>query len=63
MILWAPAQDRGVRATWRLRENSVQVANGTPEQVRGDGTPLRFALPEGTGVSDHWPLHFTLETK
>jgi endonuclease/exonuclease/phosphatase family metal-dependent hydrolase len=63
MILWAPAQDRGVRATWRLRENSVRVANGTPDQVRDDGTPLRFALPEGTGVSDHWPLHFTLETK
>ncbi|HEX6259636.1 MAG TPA: endonuclease/exonuclease/phosphatase family protein [Woeseiaceae bacterium] len=61
MILWAPAQQRSARATWRLRENSVRIANGTGEQVRDDGTPARFALPRGSGVSDHWPLHFTIE--
>lgn len=61
MILWAPAQDRGARATWRLRENSVRVGNGTKDQVRDDGTPARFTLPNGKGVSDHWPLYFTIE--
>jgi hypothetical protein len=63
MILWASAQDRGGRATWRLRDNSVRVANDTPDQVSAEGTPLRFELPEGAGASDHWPLHFTIETK
>jgi endonuclease/exonuclease/phosphatase family metal-dependent hydrolase len=61
MILWAPAQDRGAHATWSLRGNSVRIANRTEEQVRDDGTPARFALPAGRGVSDHWPLHFTIE--
>jgi len=61
MILWAPTQDRGARATWRLREYSVRIANETEEQVSNDGTPSRFALPSGRGVSDHWPLHFTIE--
>ena len=61
MILWAPAQGRGARATWRLRERSVRIANETDEQVREDGTPSRFVLPSGRGVSDHWPLHFTIE--
>jgi endonuclease/exonuclease/phosphatase family metal-dependent hydrolase len=61
MILWAPSQDRSARATWRLRGNSVRIANGTEEQVRDDGTPARFVLPAGSGVSDHWPLHFTIE--
>jgi hypothetical protein len=63
MILWAPAWDRGAHATWDLRENSVRIANAYPQQVRDDGTPARFALPEGRGVSDHWPLHFTIEPK
>jgi len=63
MILWAPSEDRGARATWGLRENSVRVANATAAQVRADGTPFRFELPDGSGVSDHWPLHFTIETK
>ncbi|HUF19341.1 MAG TPA: endonuclease/exonuclease/phosphatase family protein [Burkholderiales bacterium] len=63
MILWAPAQDRGAHATWHFRENSVRIANETAAQVREDGTPARFAMPEGSGVSDHWPLHFTIETK
>jgi len=63
MILWAPAWDRGTHATWDLRDNSVRIANAHPEQVRDDGTPARFALPDGRGVSDHWPLHFTIEPK
>jgi endonuclease/exonuclease/phosphatase family metal-dependent hydrolase len=63
MILWAPAWDRGAHATWDLRENSVRIANAILEQVRDDGTPARFALPDGGGVSDHWPLHFTIEPK
>jgi hypothetical protein len=41
----------------------VRIANAYPEQVRDDGTPARFALPDGRGVSDHWPLHFTIEPK
>jgi hypothetical protein len=63
MILWAPAWDRGTHATWDLREHSVRIANAHAEQVRDDGTPARFALPDGRGVSDHWPLHFTIEPK
>jgi endonuclease/exonuclease/phosphatase family metal-dependent hydrolase len=63
MILWAPAWDRGAHATWDLRENSVRIANAVPPQVRDDGTPARFTLPEAQGVSDHWPLHFTIEPK
>jgi endonuclease/exonuclease/phosphatase family metal-dependent hydrolase len=63
MILWAPAEDRGARATWRLRENSVRIANQTSAQITATGTPARFALPDATGVSDHWPLHFTIEPK
>jgi endonuclease/exonuclease/phosphatase family metal-dependent hydrolase len=63
MILWAPAENRSARATWGIRRNSVRIENGTGAQVREDGTPARFELPEGTGVSDHWPLAVTLEIK
>jgi hypothetical protein len=63
MILWSPGRRRGAQATWGLRENSVRIANDTSEQVQESGTPARFALPEGRGVSDHWPLHFSIETK
>jgi hypothetical protein len=63
MILWAPAENRGAQATWRIRENSVRLANNTAAQVRDDGTPARFEMPGGTGVSDHWPLVVTLEIK
>ncbi len=61
MLLWSTGRDRGAQATWNLRNNSVYVANGTPDQVREDGTPARFSLPEGTGVSDHWPLVMNIE--
>jgi hypothetical protein len=63
MILWSPGRISGAQATWKIRDNSVYVANGTPEQVREDGTPARFQLPEGSGVSDHWPLVMSIELK
>ena len=63
MILWSPASGRGENATWHLRADSVRIANAAPGQVRPDGTPWRFEMPAGSGVSDHWPLVVTIETK
>lgn len=63
MILWSPGEQRGENATWQLRESSVRIANRTGEQVRNDGTPRRFSLPSGTGVSDHWPMAVDIELK
>lgn len=63
MILWSQGVARGENATWSLRETAVWIANNTPEQLRPDGTPKRFSTPEGTGVSDHWPLVATIERK
>jgi endonuclease/exonuclease/phosphatase family metal-dependent hydrolase len=63
MILWSPATDRGENATWELRADSVRIANAAPSQARPDGTPWRFEMPTGRGVSDHWPLVVTIETK
>ncbi len=63
MILWSGGGDSGAQATWNIRNNSVYVANEAPGQVRIDGTPARFQLPEGTGVSDHWPLVMSIESK
>jgi endonuclease/exonuclease/phosphatase family metal-dependent hydrolase len=62
MILWSPTRNRGVDATWRIRADSLWIANKTAAQVSNDGTPARFTLPGGTGVSDHWPLVVTLES-
>jgi endonuclease/exonuclease/phosphatase family metal-dependent hydrolase len=59
MILYSPA--RGTKATWQIRADSVRIANQIPRQVTPDGTPARFNLREGTGVSDHWPLLLTIE--
>lgn len=61
MILWSPAR-KDSDATWRLREGSVQVENHVAAQVHGS-TPARFELPDGSGVSDHWPLLFSIELK
>jgi hypothetical protein len=61
MILWRSGC--GAHATWRLRENGVRIANETVQQVMPDGTPRRFSIPEGTGVSDHWPVVLTVESK
>ena len=55
MILWSPAR-RGENATWHIRADSVQLANMTPAQRKKDGTPARFEVAAGSGVSDHWPL-------
>jgi endonuclease/exonuclease/phosphatase family metal-dependent hydrolase len=63
MILWSPAVDSGENATWQLRADSVRIANAAAGQVRPDGTPWRFEMPAGSGVSDHWPLVVTIETK
>lgn len=63
MILWAPAQNRSEKATWGLRKDSVRIANRGLDQVREDGTPARFSLPDGSGVSDHWPLTISIEMK
>ena len=62
MILWSSGSGRGENATWRMRANSSAIANRTEAQVRADGTPARFEMPGGRGVSDHWPLVFTIET-
>jgi len=61
MILWQPCC--GADATWQIRADSVQIANQTSAQVRDDGTPQRFRVPEGAGVSDHWPVVMVVESK
>ena len=61
MILWRPCC--GNDATWSVRADSVRIANDYPEQSREDGTPRRFRLPEGNGVSDHWPVVLTIESE
>lgn len=63
MILWAQGPDRGEKATWHIRADSVQLVNKTVDQVSAGGTPKRFELPGGEGVSDHWPLEMTIESK
>jgi hypothetical protein len=63
MILWSPATVRSEKTTWQLRADSVRIANAAPAQVRRDGTPWRFEMPGGAGVSDHWPVVVTIETK
>jgi hypothetical protein len=63
MILWSPAADRGENATWELRVDSVRIANDAPGQVRPNGTPWRFEMPAGAGVSDHWPVVVSIESK
>ena len=61
MILWRSCC--GENATWDLRADSVRIANGGAEQMRPDGTPKRFRPADGTGVSDHWPVVLTIESK
>jgi len=63
MILWSPANDSGENATWALRADSVRIANRATGQVRADGTPWRFEMPGGEGVSDHWPVVVVIETE
>jgi len=61
MILWSPAASRGKKTTWKIAADSVRVANRGPGQVTTQATPARFELPDGTGVSDHWPLVLSIE--
>lgn len=61
MILWRACC--GNDATWQVRADSVRIANQYSEQAHADGTPRRFQLPEGTGVSDHWPVVLTIESE
>ena len=61
MILWSRPAQSGAETTWSPVPDSVRLVNGTPEQVTDDGTPARFQLPDGEGVSDHWPLAVTIE--
>ena len=63
MILWSPAVQRGNEATWSIRAGSVAIANQGPHQILQDGTPGRFEVAGATGVSDHWPVVFTIELK
>jgi hypothetical protein len=60
MILFSPA--RGEKTTWNIRADSVQIANQFAPQVTIDGTPAKFKLATGSGVSDHWPLLLTIES-
>ena len=60
IILFSPA--RGEKATWRIRADSVRIANQNPAQVTADGRPNRHDAAAGTGVSDHWPLTAIIET-
>jgi hypothetical protein len=52
-----------VDATWEIRADSIAIANRIAAQVTDAGTPARFELPGGSGVSDHWPLVMTIESK
>ncbi len=63
MILWSHGEASGAQATWNLRDNLSYVANRSPDQVLENGAPARFSLPEGSGVSDHWPLVATIQSK
>ncbi len=61
MILWRSCC--GAHATWQLLENEVWIANKSGQQLMPDGTPRRFNIPDGTGLSDHWPVVIRLESK
>jgi len=59
MILYAEA--RGEKTTWRIRADSVHIANQNIAQVTNDGTPRRYNSAEQAGVSDHWPVVATIQ--
>ena len=59
MVLWRRCC--GENTTWMLRNSPVWIANSLPQQVREDGTPRRFDLQTGLGVSDHWPVVLAIE--
>jgi endonuclease/exonuclease/phosphatase family metal-dependent hydrolase len=55
------SRGRGEKTTWRIRADSVQIANRYSAQVSKEGTPARYSAADRTGVSDHWPLVATIE--
>jgi len=59
MILFSPA--RGENTTWKIRADSVQIANRITAQVSDAGRPLRYDAAQQVGVSDHWPLVLSIE--
>jgi endonuclease/exonuclease/phosphatase family metal-dependent hydrolase len=61
MILWSAGSEPGRGAMWDLRVDKTFVANGARDQVRRNGTPASFQLPQVRGVSDHWPVVVTIE--
>ena len=61
MILFSEA--RGKKTTWLIRADSVRIANRTEAQVTAPGIPLRYNAARQAGVSDHWPLVVTIESK
>jgi endonuclease/exonuclease/phosphatase family metal-dependent hydrolase len=63
LILWSPAKKSGEEATWTIRAGSFAIANEGPGQSTEDHRPAHFELPQGDGVSDHWPVIVTLELK
>ena len=63
LILWSPGEVSGARATWNIRNKSVHVANQAPGQALENGTPARFKLPEGSGISDHLPLVMSIQSR
>ena len=63
MILWSEGRDPQREPVWDLRADATFVANQTPDQVRPNGTPADYELPQVRGVSDHWPVVITIERK
>ncbi|MEO1573726.1 MAG: endonuclease/exonuclease/phosphatase family protein [Pseudomonadota bacterium] len=57
MVLFSPSLRSG---PWQVATDRTTVANASSEQVTAAGTPKRFDLASGRGVSDHWPLITTL---
>ena len=55
MILWRSNED------WELED--AYLANEVPEQATENNTPKRFTLPQGSGVSDYWPLVLLVVTE
>jgi len=63
MIIWSAGSAPGTPPAWDLRTAATYIANGTPDQVRPNGTPADYQLPQVRGVSDHWPLVITIEPR
>jgi len=62
MILWSPAESVG-QSNWQLEPGSVEIVQGLSQQSDAQGHPQGYDLPEGLGVSDHWPLSVRIEKR